>query len=289
MPSTACSRPRRRTSSPPAHLLGLCPPAVVDDLLALTTRTRTALEPLSRSGAAVVHAAPVFAGSADVDGADGDLVVDTTLLELKTTKSPDMTKRNVQQLACYALLDYPDTYALTSVAYYNPRHGPVLTVPLEELLTTLAGHPVRMAELRVDHPRLPAAPAARGRRPLRAGARRRHRPGGSRVVRRPGATTIRGARGTTRAGGRARFPWGKALISLSATWVGVGPYLFDWNETHTYNPEWTPHAKFYNAQTMSLGAGLRPGAPRERGRDGPGSGDRAQPRPTPDVPRSRTA
>jgi hypothetical protein len=31
----------------------------------------------------------------------------------------------------------------------------------------------------------------------------------------------------------------------------VGSYVFDWNDTHIYNLEWTAHAKFHNAQTMS--------------------------------------
>lgn len=52
------------------------------------------------------------------------------------------------------------------------------------------------------------------------------------------------------------LPVGKVLISLSAVWTGVGPFLFDWNETHIYNPSWPPHAKFHNGQTMSMGAGL---------------------------------
>ncbi len=29
-------------------------------------------------------------------------------------------------------------------------------------------------------------------------------------------------------------------------------YVFDWNETHIFNPKWPPHAKFHNAQTMIL-------------------------------------
>jgi uncharacterized protein DUF6640 len=53
-----------------------------------------------------------------------------------------------------------------------------------------------------------------------------------------------------------RISLGKVLISASAVFAGVGPYLADWNETHIYNPTWPPHAKFHNAQTMSLGAGL---------------------------------
>lgn len=138
------------SDAPVGDLLSLCPDPVADDLLALLARTRSALEPLSRAGSACVHAAPVFTGSADVDGADGDLIIDNGLLELKTTKSPGMTKRDVQQLAGYALLDYTDKYALSSVTYYNPRHGPALTTPLDELLTTLAGQPVTITAIRAE-------------------------------------------------------------------------------------------------------------------------------------------
>ena len=54
----------------------------------------------------------------------------------------------------------------------------------------------------------------------------------------------------------ARWSIGKLLISLVAIFTSVSPYLADWNETHIYNPLWTPHAKFHNAQTMVLGAFL---------------------------------
>lgn len=49
---------------------------------------------------------------------------------------------------------------------------------------------------------------------------------------------------------------GKALLTLTATWSAIGSYVFDWNDTHIHNPEWTPHAKFHNAQTMSMGVFL---------------------------------
>lgn len=48
----------------------------------------------------------------------------------------------------------------------------------------------------------------------------------------------------------------KILVTLVAIWSTVGSYIFDWNETHIYNPNWTPHAKFHNAQTMLLGTAL---------------------------------
>lgn len=47
---------------------------------------------------------------------------------------------------------------------------------------------------------------------------------------------------------------GKILVSFIAIFTAVSPYLADWNETHIYNPKWTAHAKFHNAQTMIFGA-----------------------------------
>jgi hypothetical protein len=49
---------------------------------------------------------------------------------------------------------------------------------------------------------------------------------------------------------------GKALISFLGVFTAVSPFLADWNVTHIYNPNWPPHAKFHNAQTMVLGAFL---------------------------------
>jgi hypothetical protein len=46
---------------------------------------------------------------------------------------------------------------------------------------------------------------------------------------------------------------GKLILTLTSTWSAAGSYVFDWNDTHIYNPEWTPHAKFHNAQSMSMG------------------------------------
>ena len=63
---------------------------------------------------------------------------------------------------------------------------------------------------------------------------------------------------------------GKALISATAVAQMVGPFIFDFNETHIYNPSWPPHAKFHNAQTMSSGVALSLATPVDLWR--PGSG-----------------
>lgn len=53
-----------------------------------------------------------------------------------------------------------------------------------------------------------------------------------------------------------RIPFGRLLLSLLALVTAVSPYLADWNETHVYNAEWPPHAKFHVGHTMLLGSVL---------------------------------
>lgn len=55
---------------------------------------------------------------------------------------------------------------------------------------------------------------------------------------------------------RSDFPWGRVLISVSAAGTAIGVFVADWNESHIFNPTWPPHAKFHNAQTMSMGVAL---------------------------------
>lgn len=55
---------------------------------------------------------------------------------------------------------------------------------------------------------------------------------------------------------KTKLSTGKAIISFLGLFTAISPYLADWNKTHIYNPEWLPHAKFHNAQTMVLGTFL---------------------------------
>ncbi|KIX99329.1 uncharacterized protein Z520_04905 [Fonsecaea multimorphosa CBS 102226] len=49
---------------------------------------------------------------------------------------------------------------------------------------------------------------------------------------------------------------GRLLLSLVALLTSIGCYIADWNETHVKNPNWPPHARFHNGQTMSMGLSL---------------------------------
>lgn len=49
---------------------------------------------------------------------------------------------------------------------------------------------------------------------------------------------------------------GRTLISLVAIFCSVTAVLADFNQTHLFNPRWTPHARFHNALGLSLALGL---------------------------------
>jgi hypothetical protein len=48
----------------------------------------------------------------------------------------------------------------------------------------------------------------------------------------------------------------RALLATVASATAVGGFLADWNRTHLFNPNWPPHARFHDAQTITLGAML---------------------------------
>lgn len=58
---------------------------------------------------------------------------------------------------------------------------------------------------------------------------------------------------TTAATGRS---FGRILMTATSVITIVSPYLADFNRSHVFNPNWPPHAKFHNGQTMSMGAAL---------------------------------
>ncbi|MEV1248700.1 UvrD-helicase domain-containing protein [Nonomuraea sp. NPDC050022] len=78
---------------------------------------------------------PVFAGSADIGGADADFVLDGLLLDCKATIYPHkLGAAEVYQLAGYLLLDYDDRFHIDRVGLYLSRQGGLITWEVQEFL-----------------------------------------------------------------------------------------------------------------------------------------------------------
>src|SRR5258708_18129063 len=45
---------------------------------------------------------------------------------------------------------------------------------------------------------------------------------------------------------------GKMLISLAAILTAVAPFLADWNDSHLFSPQWSPHARFHAAVSLGM-------------------------------------
>ena len=71
-----------------------------------------------------VYLNPSFSHSSRVDGADADLIINNTLIDIKTTKYLKLKKDYYHQLVGYALLaDLDDRFELEKLGIYFSRHG----------------------------------------------------------------------------------------------------------------------------------------------------------------------
>jgi hypothetical protein len=51
---------------------------------------------------------------------------------------------------------------------------------------------------------------------------------------------------------------GRLLISLAALITGVVPVLADWNDTHVFSAQWSPHARFHGVTSLGMALTLSP-------------------------------
>lgn len=92
--------------------------------------------------------------------ADADLIHDGTLYEFKTRlgtrKKPTGERVDVlplidlYQAIAYALFDTNDENGINHIAVYSARYGRHTRWAVEDLLTTLAGRPINIAEERAN-------------------------------------------------------------------------------------------------------------------------------------------
>lgn len=112
-------------------LLELIRQSWIEDLTAISQAVHTALEPYF--GQPYVPN-PTFDGSADVGGADADIIIGDTLFEIKTTIKPGIRTEWLRQIMAYALLDYDDRYCIRNLGFILPRQAHVLTWTLQDLM-----------------------------------------------------------------------------------------------------------------------------------------------------------
>jgi hypothetical protein len=120
-------------------MLRAVPSYVVTDIRVQVTLAEHALASLrDATTAGDCVPGPVFAGSGDAGGADGDLIVRGLLMDIKTTGRPEQLRREaIYQLAGYVLLDYPDRYRIDSVGLYMSRIGWLISWPVKEFFGLL--------------------------------------------------------------------------------------------------------------------------------------------------------
>jgi hypothetical protein len=85
-----------------------------------------------------VTCGPEFAGSQDIGGADADFILGGLLLDCKATITPrGIGADEVNQLAGYLLLDYPNEHRIREVGLYLSRQGSVISWTVPEFLDLL--------------------------------------------------------------------------------------------------------------------------------------------------------
>ncbi|MEZ3160623.1 hypothetical protein AB1K54_08735 [Microbacterium sp. BWT-B31] len=138
----------------PQRLIDLAPQDAVDQLTSMDETARTALFS-HLSGPHVLG--PTFDGSA-LCAADSDVIAGGLLLDLKTglggkVKRPGgradyLRIRDLRHIIGYLLFDRSDAHRIDHVGIYSARFGHLVTWPVSDVLETLAGRPVDLADVR---------------------------------------------------------------------------------------------------------------------------------------------
>ncbi|MFG2577531.1 hypothetical protein [Streptomyces sp. NPDC048481] len=136
------------------HLAAAVPAYVLEDIAEQMELAERPFAPFRQLPDEQRVCGPVFAGSADLGGADADFIVGGLLIDCKATARPHTINRSaVQQLAGYLLLDYDDAYGVDRVGLYLSRQGALITWNVPEFLGAL-GARVPLSQLRAllrDH------------------------------------------------------------------------------------------------------------------------------------------
>lgn len=131
----------------PYALKSLKPGATLDDLWQLVPRAAVAdvrqlsflyYERHRDLFARKVDVAPHYVWEQRI-GASADLLIDQTLIDIKTTTRPRLDPLWLYQVIAYVLLDVRDTMAIDRIGFYLARQGLLVTWDFEELLWLATG------------------------------------------------------------------------------------------------------------------------------------------------------
>jgi hypothetical protein len=149
------------------EILAVVPRLAIDDMTALVRlAAQSDLADLrTRADPATVTTGPLFPGSADVGGADGDLLVAGILIDIKTTMHlAKHVRAGIRQLLGYVLIDYTSQHAITGIGLYFARQGKLPIWELDELLPRL-GAPAPLEALRRQCAKTLRQPEGRSSKP----------------------------------------------------------------------------------------------------------------------------
>lgn len=83
---------------------------------------------------------PYFGGSPYVGGADADVILDDTLIDIKTSKHLTLQRSDLNQIICYYILSLmggvncdEDVTPIKNIGLYFARYGLLWTIPLSEI------------------------------------------------------------------------------------------------------------------------------------------------------------
>ena len=131
-----------------ADLLQIAPAHWIDDLCAMSELFYDQMEGRFTEDAVLN---PTFDGSRYVGGADADMILDSCLVDLKTTINAKIKGIELYQLLGYSLLDFSNRYGIEQVGFYLPRQGRFLTWQLEDLIKRLSANgPIPIEQLRSE-------------------------------------------------------------------------------------------------------------------------------------------
>ena len=129
------------------ELIATAPESVFADIASMAELFFTNQQEMLAATSVVLN--PNFGmSSAQLGGADADLILDGRLIDVKTKTNASVDVVDLWQLLGYAFSDCNDEYRIREVGIYFSRHGLQVAWSLDALMELMAGAPKNLTDLR---------------------------------------------------------------------------------------------------------------------------------------------